>query len=158
MARIIDNITLFVVASVVVMASTNEAESHAPANMHHSKMFYEPCGYANDYEGHCYHDGHYEGRHYDGHYEDRHYDGNYEGEHHFSHRPPQVTVHVIQPPPTFIYDVTQTACYTEHRDCCGCSYVCGPTCIPQGEVLAPNNIYKHVVVSDKCCHKRKHKN
>ncbi|KAJ2838527.1 hypothetical protein J3B01_001345 [Coemansia erecta] len=135
--------------ALVVMASTNEAESHAPANMHHSKMFYEPCGYANDYEGHCYHDGHYEGRHYD---------GNYEGEHHCSHRPPQVTVHVIQPPPTFIYDVTQTACYTEHRDCCGCSYVCGPTCIPQGEVLAPNNIGKHVVVSDKCCHKRKHKN
>ncbi|KAJ2245615.1 hypothetical protein IW137_005489, partial [Coemansia sp. RSA 1287] len=97
-------------------------------------------------------------RHYDGHYEDRHYDGNYEGEHHCSHRPPQVTVHVIQPPPTFIYDVTQTACYTEHRDCCGCSYVCDPTCIPQGEVLAPNNIGKHVVVSDKCCHKRKHKN
>ncbi|KAJ2378429.1 hypothetical protein IW150_000808 [Coemansia sp. RSA 2607] len=62
---------------------------------------------------------------------------------------PEVTVHVIQPPPTYIYDVTQTACYTEHHDCCGCPYVCGPTCIPQGEVLAPCNAGRKVAIENK---------
>ncbi|KAJ1643771.1 hypothetical protein J3B02_003085 [Coemansia erecta] len=71
------------------------------------------------------------------------------------HKVPEVTVHVIQPPPTYIYDVTQTACYTEHHDCCGCPYVCGPTCIPQGEVLAPCNAGKKVAIENKC-HKNKH--
>ncbi|KAJ2505163.1 hypothetical protein H4S06_005114 [Coemansia sp. BCRC 34490] len=64
------------------------------------------------------------------------------------HKVPEITVHVIQPPPTFIYDVTHTACYTEHHDCCGCPYVCGPTCLPQGEVLAPANVGRKVAVSD----------
>ncbi|KAJ2863315.1 hypothetical protein GGH94_003679 [Coemansia aciculifera] len=63
------------------------------------------------------------------------------------HKAPEVTVHVIQPPPTFIYDVTQTAHYTEHQDCCHCPYVCGPTCIPQGEVLAPGNVGRRVAIS-----------
>ncbi|KAJ2779620.1 hypothetical protein GGI15_003811 [Coemansia interrupta] len=66
------------------------------------------------------------------------------------HKVPEVTVHVIQPPPTYIYDVTQTACYTEHHDCCGCPYVCGPTCIPQGEVLAPCNAGRKVAIENKC--------
>ncbi|KAJ2670883.1 hypothetical protein IWW42_003752 [Coemansia sp. RSA 1085] len=136
MARIIANLSVFIAATIVVVANA-EPEAKA-ANIQRGMMFFEPCGYTNDYEAHncCP-----------------------EHEHHdcccCHHRPPQVTVHVIQPPPTYIYDITQTACYTEHRDCCGCPYVCGPTCIPQGEVLAPNNIGKHVAISehDKCCHK-----
>ncbi|KAI7833940.1 hypothetical protein BX661DRAFT_217466 [Kickxella alabastrina] len=62
---------------------------------------------------------------------------------------PEITVHVIRPPPTFIYDVTQTAYYTEHHDCYNCPYVCGPTCIPQGEVLAPCNTGREIVVHKK---------
>ncbi|KAJ2354819.1 hypothetical protein GGF43_003045 [Coemansia sp. RSA 2618] len=132
--------SVFVAVSVVVLASTNEEPQQAPsANVQRGMMLFEPCGYTNDYEGG---------------------NGCHECEHHdccCCHKPPQVTVHVIQPPPTYIYDITQTACYTEHRDCCGCPYVCGPTCIPQGEVLAPNNIGKHVVINnDHCHHKHKH--
>ncbi|KAJ2454088.1 hypothetical protein EV183_001811 [Coemansia sp. RSA 2336] len=140
MARIIAQLSVFIAATIVVVANA-EPEAPKPTNIQRGVMFFEPCGYTNDYEAHncCP-----------------------ECEHHdcccCHHKPPQVTVHVIQPPPTYIYDITQTACYTEHRDCCGCPYVCGPTCIPQGEVLAPNNIGKHVVISehDKCCHKHKH--
>ncbi|KAJ2556696.1 hypothetical protein EV175_001826 [Coemansia sp. RSA 1933] len=70
---------------------------------------------------------------------------------------PEITVHVIQPPPTFIYDVTHTACYTEHHDCCGCPYVCGPTCIPQGEVLAPANVGRKVAIAESGCKAKHHR-
>ncbi|KAJ1961205.1 hypothetical protein GGI12_003375 [Dipsacomyces acuminosporus] len=70
--------------------------------------------------------------------------------------PPSVSVHVIQPPPTYIYDITQTAYYTENQDCCGHPYVVGPTCIPQGEVLAPGNVGRRIAVKQNEPHHNHH--
>ncbi|KAJ1899877.1 hypothetical protein LPJ81_004055, partial [Coemansia sp. IMI 209127] len=130
MIRTFASVSLMVAATAAVVAAT---ASCAPTRMAHGKMLgqYE---YGGGYEGGGGH-GVCCGGDWSGH------DG---CEHHdccCCHRKaPEITVHVIQPPPTFIYDVTHTACYTEHHDCCGCPYVCGPTCIPQGEVLAPANV------------------
>ncbi|KAJ1900860.1 hypothetical protein LPJ66_001186 [Kickxella alabastrina] len=74
----------------------------------------------------------------------------------YHRKAPEITVHVIRPPPTFIYDVTQTACYTEHHDCYNCPYVCGPTCIPQGEVLAPCNTGREIVINKKARKSKQH--
>ncbi|KAJ2907414.1 hypothetical protein GGI21_003912 [Coemansia aciculifera] len=141
MARSIFNVGIFIFATVVVVANAAPAApaaSSAPAPVRGMVMA--------EYNG-----GGWGGDEYGG------YGNGCCGEEHdccdhhecccCHHKAPEVTVHVVQPPPTFIYDVTQTACYTEHHDCCHCPYVCGPTCIPQGEVLAPANVGRRVAIS-----------
>ncbi|KAJ1665132.1 hypothetical protein IW140_003593 [Coemansia sp. RSA 1813] len=135
MVRTFASASLFVVATSVVAAMAAPTSSAAAANrMARGQMLCQH-EYCDDWSGH---------------------DG---CEHHdccCHHKAPEITVHVIQPPPTFIYDVTHTACYTEHHDCCGCPYVCGPTCIPQGEVLAPANVGRRVAIADGCCKGKHH--
>ncbi|KAJ2784993.1 hypothetical protein H4R18_000807 [Coemansia javaensis] len=126
MARIIANVSIFVAVAVVAAASAHEAPAadvlNAPGVVRGMAFYGDGCCH-DPCDHHC-----------------------------CCCHVPEVTVHVIQPPPTYIYDLTQTACYTEHHDCCGCPYVCGPTCIPQGEVLAPHHPGKRVVVADNGVH------
>ncbi|KAJ2722529.1 hypothetical protein GGI07_003236 [Coemansia sp. Benny D115] len=120
MARTIYSVGICLIATIVAVSAA--PQSSAPA-AHPGKMLMDcgHCDWAGDEFGCCDHCC-------------------------CHHKVPEITVHVIQPPPTFIYDVTHTACYTEHHDCCGCPYVCGPTCLPQGEVLAPSNAGRKVNV------------
>ncbi|KAJ2815735.1 hypothetical protein FBU31_006821 [Coemansia sp. 'formosensis'] len=135
MARTIFNVGVFIFATIVVVANASPAPPASSAPVVRGKVMAEHAG--------DYYNGGWGGDDY----------GCCEHEccdHHeccCHHKAPEVTVHVIQPPPTFIYDVTQTAHYTEHHDCCNCPYVCGPTCIPQGEVLAPGNVGRRVAIS-----------
>ncbi|KAJ2692431.1 hypothetical protein H4R19_006153 [Coemansia spiralis] len=137
MARIIASIGVFVAVSVVAVLGAEAGQPQGMANFEAQGVVRGMAFYGQDWEDHggCCCDHHCCG---------------------CCHHVPQITVHVIQPPPTYIYDVTQTACYTEHSDCCGCPYVCGPTCIPQGEVLAPCNVGKRVVVADHGCKRKSH--
>ncbi|KAJ1991566.1 hypothetical protein GGI25_001641 [Coemansia spiralis] len=129
MARTLAKIGVLLATSALVAVAASE--DRAADSVARGVMFFQPEGCCNEWDG----------------------------EHHgccCCHKAPEITVHVVQPPPTFIYDVTHTACYTEHHDCCGCPYVCGPTCIPQGEVLAPANVGRKVAVYDCSKAKRRH--